>query len=290
MQCREEVQDDNGFSRAWSVNAHRALESDRSHEKFAPLTPKQEEVAGITPSDFGVDMDEDEASALLTHLDFANGEELLAYCEEEGLAISDAICRLERRLLVLQGIAVDDTHRYVDDVIAVMRASVKLAVENPQTSMGGLIGGEARCLSALDSAGTICDSLTLRAITYAMAVLETNASMGRIVAAPTAGSWRHRVRSAMPPELSTRLSQRNSRSRVSSRRSALTRRCGPWTRSADRFPSSCEKVPSAVLPRRRQLACSARSALDAMGKKEDKTRSCALSYKKHIAYQIPACK
>lgn len=188
MQCRKEAQDDSGFSRAWSVNAHRALESDRSHDEFAPLTPEQEEVAGITPSGFGVDMDGDEASALLTHLDFANGEELLAYCEEEGLAISDAICRRERCLLVLQGIAVDDTHRYVDDVISVMRASVKSAVDEPQASMGGLIGGEARRLSALDSAGAICDSLTLRAITYAMAVLETNASMGRIVAAPTAGS------------------------------------------------------------------------------------------------------
>lgn len=170
------------------VIAVRALESDRSREKFAPLTPEQEAAAGIMPSGFGIDMDAEEATALFAQLDFASGEALLAYCEEAGLAISDAICRRERCLLVLQGIAVDDTHRYVDDVISVMRASVKSAVDDPQTSMGGLIGGEARRLVALDSTGTICDSLTLRAITYAMAVLETNASMGRIVAAPTAGS------------------------------------------------------------------------------------------------------
>lgn len=165
-----------------------ALENDRSREKFAPLTPEQEEAAGITPSGFGIDMDEEEASALLVRLDFANGEELLAYCEGEGLNISDAICRRERCLLVLQGIAVDDTHRYVDDVISVMRASVKSAVDDPQPSMGGLIGGEARHLSQLDSTGAICDSLMLRVITYALGVLETNASMGRVVAAPTAGS------------------------------------------------------------------------------------------------------
>lgn len=170
------------------VIAVRALESDRSREKFAPLTPEQEAAAGIMPSGFGIDMDAEEATALFAQLDFASGEALLAYCEEAGLAISDAICRRERCLLVLQGIAVDDTHRYVNDVISVMRASVKSAVDDPQTSMGGLIGGEARRLVALDSTGTICDSLTLRAITYAMAVLETNASMGRIVAAPTAGS------------------------------------------------------------------------------------------------------
>ena len=171
-----------------NVLAVRALESDRSHEEFAPLTPEQEEAAGITPSGFGIDMDEEEASTLLTRLDFANGEELLAYCEGEGLNISDAICRRERCLLVLQGIAVDDTHRYVDDVISVMQASVKSAVDDPQPSMGGLIGGEARRLSQLDPAGAICDSLMLRVITYALGVLETNASMGRIVAAPTAGS------------------------------------------------------------------------------------------------------
>ena len=170
------------------VLAVRALESNRAREESAPLTPEQEEAAGITPSGFGIDMDEEEASTLLERLDFTNGAELLAYCEEEGLAISDAICRRERCLLVLQGFAVDDTHRYVDDVIAVMRASVKSALGNPQPSMGGLIGGEAKRLASLDSAGTICDSLMLRAITYAMGVLETNASMGRIVAAPTAGS------------------------------------------------------------------------------------------------------
>ena len=168
--------------------AVRALENDRSREKFAPLTPEQEAAAGITPSGFGIDMDAEEATTLLSQLDFANGEELLAYCEGEGLNISDAICRRERCLLVLQDIAVDDTHRYVDDAISVMRASVKAAVDDPQPSMGGLIGGEARRLYQLDPAGAICDSLTLRAITYAMAVLETNASMGRIVAAPTAGS------------------------------------------------------------------------------------------------------
>lgn len=172
------------------VLAVRVLASDRSREEFAPLTPAQEQTAGITPSGFGIDMDEDEAMALFERLDFANGAALLGYCEEEGLAISDAICRRERCLLILQGFAVDDTHRYVDDVIAIMRDSVNDALDAPQPSMGGLIGGEAACL-AKSLAGTgikLCDSLTLRAITYAMAVLETNASMGRIVAAPTAGS------------------------------------------------------------------------------------------------------
>lgn len=55
--------------------------------------------------------------------------------------------------------------------------------------MGGLIGGEAQHLNIHAQKGkAICGSLLQKAITYAMAVLEVNASMGLIVAAPTAGS------------------------------------------------------------------------------------------------------
>ena len=61
--------------------------------------------------------------------------------------------------------------------------------DKPVTSMGGLIGGEARKLSlhAQQKKG-LCGDLLQKAITYAMATLETNASMGLIVASPTAGS------------------------------------------------------------------------------------------------------
>ena len=56
-------------------------------------------------------------------------------------------------------------------------------------SMGGLIGGEAKKLSLHQTSGkSICGNLLDDAITYAMATLETNASMGLIVASPTAGS------------------------------------------------------------------------------------------------------
>ena len=65
-------------------------------------------------------------------------------------------------------------------------------------TMGGLIGGEAHALMQLcgsDAAGTGSDiqhrvfsGVFPKAAAYAMAVLETNASVGCIVAAPTAGS------------------------------------------------------------------------------------------------------
>lgn len=171
------------------VIAARCLASDRSREEFAPLTPDEEQAAGLEPTGFGLAMDADQAAALFQRLDFHSGAQLLAYCEEEGLPISDAICRRERCLLVMDGLAVDDTHRYVDDVLATMGASVQAALEDPRPSMGGLIGGEAAKLRAYgDTPDSLCDPLLARAVTYSMAVLETNAAMGRIVAAPTAGS------------------------------------------------------------------------------------------------------
>jgi len=54
--------------------------------------------------------------------------------------------------------------------------------------MGGLIGGEAKQLQDRGKDLDIVGSTMLDAIDYGLAVLETNASMGLIVAAPTAGA------------------------------------------------------------------------------------------------------
>ena len=160
----------------------RVVESDRASETGAPVRAEGAEAQG-----FGANMSVAEAEEMLESLDFASGAELLAYCEAEGLPISDAICRRERCLLAAQGIAVDDTKHYLHRVLDVMRTSATRPLDAPQPSMGGLIGGEAQKLAAIEKTGP-ANPLLARATTYAMAVLETNASMGCIVAAPTAGS------------------------------------------------------------------------------------------------------
>ena len=122
-------------------------------------------------------------------VDFPDGAAMLAYCNEHGLPLSDAICVRERALLAYNGMATDSTSDYLDRVLEVMRTSATSPLENPRPSMGGLLGGEARKLKELwESGGGVRSELTAKAATYAMAVLETNASMGRIVAASTAGS------------------------------------------------------------------------------------------------------
>ena len=70
-----------------------------------------------------------------------------------------------------------------------MRSSALTPLKTPVKSMGGLIGGEAKKLAQHAAKGrSICGDVLHKATQYAMAVLEVNASMGLIVAAPTAGS------------------------------------------------------------------------------------------------------
>lgn len=122
-------------------------------------------------------------------VDFPDGASILAYCREHDLPLSDAICIRERAFLVRNGLHTDSTSKYLDEVLDVMRAAATGPLTEPRPSMGGLIGGEARKLMDLWESGEgLRDELMAKAAVYSMAVLETNASMGKIVAACTAGS------------------------------------------------------------------------------------------------------
>ena len=119
-------------------------------------------------------------------MDFKNAGELLDLCNNNQMQISDV---MKQRECSLQETAMDTICHRMKKVLEVMRESAAAAVKNPRKSMGGLIGGEARKLNAHRMKGKdICGSVLGRGITYAMGVLEVNASMGLIVAAPTAGS------------------------------------------------------------------------------------------------------
>ena len=119
-------------------------------------------------------------------MDFKNANELLALCEEKNLPISE-IMRI--REIELGETAADIVNKKMTRVLEIMKDAAFSPIKQPVKSMGGLIGGEARKLSlhAQNNEG-LCGDLLQKAITYAMATLETNASMGLIVASPTAGS------------------------------------------------------------------------------------------------------
>lgn len=70
--------------------------------------------------------------------------------------------------------------------LAVMRDAVELGMTGTARSRSGLVGGDAARIGA--ASGGPLDGLAARAIAAAVAVAEVNASMGRVVAAPTGGA------------------------------------------------------------------------------------------------------
>lgn len=119
-------------------------------------------------------------------MNFKNAKELLQLCEENQIPISEVMRRQECEM---GETTVDTIEHKMYQVLEIMRNSVTRPIKSPARSMGGLIGGEAKKLAEHHAKGkSICGNVLSHAITYSMAVLETNASMGLIVAAPTAGS------------------------------------------------------------------------------------------------------
>ena len=120
--------------------------------------------------------------------DFATGDELLSLCRRKRCSIAQAMAAREEALFGLDG-ADADVDGYLARVLDVMRASTEKPLREPEQSIGGLIGGEAHdSAAACARPDAVIDGIAADAMVRAMAVLETNACMGRIVATPTAGS------------------------------------------------------------------------------------------------------
>ena len=117
---------------------------------------------------------------------FTNGKELLEYCEKEGCSISEA---MRQRELADTPITEEEMQERLDRIYQIMQNATHAPLVNPGRSMGGLIGGEGKAMMHYANNGeSMCSMLTMKAVAYSLACLETNATMGLIVAAPTAGS------------------------------------------------------------------------------------------------------
>ena len=119
-------------------------------------------------------------------MDFKNTKELLTLCQDHQLPISEI---MRQREIIVGETTDESVNSRMARVLEIMKDAAFSPVKTPVKSMGGLIGGEAQKLSRhLASGKGICGNVLEKAITSAMATLETNASMGLIVASPTAGS------------------------------------------------------------------------------------------------------
>ena len=114
-------------------------------------------------------------------------ETLIQLAHENNSTIGQAMIKEEAALKQISEVAVLDQMKYNWQV---MKESIHTGITNPQKSKGGLIGGEGRRLYdyCQGEKPLLCGNYVMEAVSYALAVAEVNATMGRIVACPTAGS------------------------------------------------------------------------------------------------------
>ncbi|MCR2807435.1 L-serine ammonia-lyase, iron-sulfur-dependent, subunit alpha [Paenibacillus soyae] len=116
---------------------------------------------------------------------FRHLNELAKLCADEGLTIGE---------LMLAEQAAESGHppawefAKMADYYAVMKDAVKRGLTEDTTSRSGITGLDAQRVAAYNGAGTSNLGIAGDAMAYALAVSEVNASMGRIIATPTAGS------------------------------------------------------------------------------------------------------
>lgn len=117
---------------------------------------------------------------------FNNGKELLEICNSENKKIYEIVLEKEKKA----------TGRSIEDIRKLMRENLKTMVESSNyalnkkiNSVSGLIGGEANKVKKYSQNNkTLCGDIINTAMARALSTSEVNASMGKIVAAPTAGA------------------------------------------------------------------------------------------------------
>ena len=120
----------------------------------------------------------------MKNYNYATGQELLALCKAENLPISEIAfrCELGREERTREQIL-----KEMELNLKTMKESIKEGLESQQTSITGLMGLDADNLMAFSDKAIMGKELT-NIVAASMAVTEVNASMGCIVAAPTAGA------------------------------------------------------------------------------------------------------
>lgn len=111
--------------------------------------------------------------------------ELVNAASSAGKTISEVVLADQAEQLC---ISPDTLFERMDARLSVMEDSVKAGMNPALRSTSGLTGGDASRMWDHAASGGICGGFTNRAMARALAVSENNAAMGKIVAAPTAGS------------------------------------------------------------------------------------------------------
>lgn len=117
---------------------------------------------------------------------FNKAEELIRLCNEKNKRISEIVIEKE---IKLNKTSYEDIMDRMRNVLQIMKESSKVGLDKEIKSVSGLTGGDAKKLEDYrKSTETISGDIIISAMAKAFSTSEVNASMGKIVAAPTAGS------------------------------------------------------------------------------------------------------
>ena len=112
--------------------------------------------------------------------------ELIKQTKENNCRISDIVLQNECKLMECSE---EEVRNKVSAGLQVMRDAAQSGIEKETMSVSGLIGGNAvKADNYRKTNKTVCGDVVNRAIARALSTSEVNASMGKIVAIPTAGA------------------------------------------------------------------------------------------------------
>ena len=117
---------------------------------------------------------------------FDNTNEFIAYCKENKKTVAEVSLAKEASFNKTgEEVIINNLRRILD----IMEESSIEGLDKDMGSMGGLIGREAKLLEDYRRTGkSLSGDFLISAVAKALSTSQVNASMGRIVAAPTAGA------------------------------------------------------------------------------------------------------
>lgn len=118
---------------------------------------------------------------------FDRYDDVIAYCRNHNLTLSQLAVLYESKR---SGFSEDEIRKLMHKQIAVMRESAAKGIAGQNEMLYGLTGGNdgKRLYDSAQNGQSLSGATIMTAVARAVGVMEHNASMGCIVAAPTAGS------------------------------------------------------------------------------------------------------
>lgn len=122
----------------------------------------------------------------MTRPRFSTFAELLAFCNDNACSIGEAALQYEASL---GDRSTEDVLAQSTRLLAQMRETIESGLFSEEKSLSGLTGGFAKkVISFIDTPQAFLSPLAHKMMAYALATLEENSRMRKIVACPTAGA------------------------------------------------------------------------------------------------------